>query len=160
MARDSTERHDVIPTLGELFRENGFSGTSLADITHRTGLGKGSLYHFFTNGKKEMAHLKIILNSLLITILSYPISLFAYDISDSFSVESTVTAVGQHADFNNVFNEDGNKVSDTDRSTVVIDIGANFHPTENDEFQITYSFAEREAINGVEAFSLAPFQMI
>ena len=55
MARDITERHDVIPILGEIFREYGFSGTSLAEITHRTGLGKGSLYHFFPNGKKEMA---------------------------------------------------------------------------------------------------------
>jgi len=55
MARDITERHDVIPTLGEIFREYGFSGTSLSEITHRTGLGKGSLYHFFPNGKKEMA---------------------------------------------------------------------------------------------------------
>jgi len=55
MARDITERHDVIPKLGEIFREHGFSGTSLAEITHRTGLGKGSLYHFFPNGKIEMA---------------------------------------------------------------------------------------------------------
>ncbi len=50
-----TGRHDVIPILGEIFREYGFSGTSLTEITHRTGLGKGSLYHFFPNGKKEMA---------------------------------------------------------------------------------------------------------
>lgn len=55
MARDIAERHDVIPTLGEIFREYGFSGTTLTEITHRTGLGKGSLYHFFPNGKKEMA---------------------------------------------------------------------------------------------------------
>jgi len=55
MARDITERHDVIPTIGEIFREYGFSGTSLSEITQRTGLGKGSLYHFFPNGKKEMA---------------------------------------------------------------------------------------------------------
>jgi TetR/AcrR family transcriptional repressor of lmrAB and yxaGH operons len=55
MARDITERHDVIPILGEIFREYGFSGTSLTEITHRTGLGKGSLYHFFPSGKKEMA---------------------------------------------------------------------------------------------------------
>jgi len=105
----------------------------------------------------KAANIITILKFLLITILSYPISLLAYDISDSFSLEGTATVVGQHADLDDVFNEDGNKVSDTDRSTFVIDIGANFHPTENDEFQITYSFAEGEAINGVEAFSLAPF---
>ncbi|MFK7816998.1 MAG: TetR/AcrR family transcriptional regulator [Gammaproteobacteria bacterium] len=55
MARDISERHDVIPILGEVFREYGFPGTTLAEITHRTGLGKGSLYHFFPKGKKEMA---------------------------------------------------------------------------------------------------------
>lgn len=55
MSREIAERHDVVPTLGEIFRERGFSGSSLSEITHRTGLGKGSLYHFFPNGKKEMA---------------------------------------------------------------------------------------------------------
>ena len=55
MVREVTERHDVIPALGEIFREHGFSGTSLSKITHRTGLGKSSLYHFFPKGKKEMA---------------------------------------------------------------------------------------------------------
>ena len=56
-----------------------------------------------------------------------------------------------------MFNESGNKVSDTGRGAAILDIGINFHPTDNDEFQITYSFAEGEAINGIEAFSLAPF---
>ena len=55
MAQNITGRNDVIATLGEIFREYGFSGTSLTEITHRTGLGKGSLYHFFPKGKKEMA---------------------------------------------------------------------------------------------------------
>ncbi len=55
MVREIAERDDVIPILGEIFREHGFSGTSLSEITRRTGLGKGSLYHFFPNGKKEMA---------------------------------------------------------------------------------------------------------
>ncbi|MGH7707418.1 MAG: TetR/AcrR family transcriptional regulator [Vulcanimicrobiaceae bacterium] len=46
---------DVVPVLGEVFRENGFSGTSLSHITEATGLGRGSLYHFFPGGKAEMA---------------------------------------------------------------------------------------------------------
>ena len=54
MPRNITERDDIIPTLAELFRERGFAGTSLSEITERTGLGKGSLYHFFPNGKEEM----------------------------------------------------------------------------------------------------------
>ncbi len=46
MAREAAARSDVIPALGETFRERGFSGASLSEITARTGLGKSSLYHF------------------------------------------------------------------------------------------------------------------
>ena len=41
--------------VAEVFREHGFEGASLSAITARTGLGKGSLYHFFPGGKEEMA---------------------------------------------------------------------------------------------------------
>jgi AcrR family transcriptional regulator len=49
------ERADVVPLLAEIFRELGYEGTTLSRITGRTGLGKGSLYHFFPGGKEEMA---------------------------------------------------------------------------------------------------------
>ncbi len=55
MAKLVHSRADVLPALGEVFREHGFEGASLAHITARTGLGKGSLYHFFPGGKEEMA---------------------------------------------------------------------------------------------------------
>ncbi|MFG1343902.1 TetR/AcrR family transcriptional regulator [Xanthobacter autotrophicus DSM 431] len=55
MAKTVAERADILPALGEVFREHGFEGASLAHITARTGLGKGSLYHFFPGGKEEMA---------------------------------------------------------------------------------------------------------
>ncbi len=55
MPRAVAERADAIPALGEVFREHGFAGASLAVISARTGLGKGSLYHFFPGGKDEMA---------------------------------------------------------------------------------------------------------
>ena len=48
-------RATALPPLAELFREKGFEGASLSDIGERTGLGKGSLYHFFPGGKEEMA---------------------------------------------------------------------------------------------------------
>lgn len=41
--------------IAEVFREFGYEGASLSRITERTGLGKGSLYHFFPGGKEEMA---------------------------------------------------------------------------------------------------------
>mgnify|MGYP001809672951 FL=1 len=55
MARLVAERGDVVPVLGEVFRRYGFEGTSITRITEQTGLGKGSLYHFFPGGKDEMA---------------------------------------------------------------------------------------------------------
>jgi TetR/AcrR family transcriptional regulator, lmrAB and yxaGH operons repressor len=56
MARIVQERSDIVPVLAELFREHGYEGASLALIGQRTGLGKGSLYHFFPGGKEEMAN--------------------------------------------------------------------------------------------------------
>ncbi|MFG1479267.1 helix-turn-helix domain-containing protein [Xanthobacter sp. V4C-4] len=55
MARIVMQRADTLPALAEVFRERGFEGASLAAITAATGLGKGSLYHFFPGGKEEMA---------------------------------------------------------------------------------------------------------
>ncbi len=55
MPREVAERRDAIAEVAEVFREHGYAGSSLATITQQTGLGKGSLYHFFPNGKQEMA---------------------------------------------------------------------------------------------------------
>nr|WP_210279970.1 TetR/AcrR family transcriptional regulator [Methylorubrum thiocyanatum] len=45
----------MLPRLAEVFREHGYEGASLSLISQATGLGKGSLYHFFPGGKEEMA---------------------------------------------------------------------------------------------------------
>ncbi|HSZ39163.1 MAG TPA: TetR/AcrR family transcriptional regulator [Trebonia sp.] len=50
-----TDRDDAVPALAEAFREHGFEGASLAQLSAATGLGKGSLYNFFPGGKDEMA---------------------------------------------------------------------------------------------------------
>lgn len=55
MARLVSERADVIAALAEVFRTHGYEGATLARIELATGLGKGSLYHFFPGGKAEMA---------------------------------------------------------------------------------------------------------
>jgi len=49
------EREDTIPLIAEVFRELGYDGASFSQITERTGVSKGSLYHFFPGGKEEMA---------------------------------------------------------------------------------------------------------
>lgn len=54
MARTVAQRDDLLPVLAETFREHGYEGASLSLISTATGLGKGSLYHFFPGGKVEM----------------------------------------------------------------------------------------------------------
>jgi AcrR family transcriptional regulator len=55
MAKPVSDRAELLPLLGEVFRAHGYEGATLALITAATGLGKGSLYHFFPGGKQQMA---------------------------------------------------------------------------------------------------------
>jgi AcrR family transcriptional regulator len=55
MAKPASDRAELLPLLGEVFRAHGYEGATLALITVATGLGKGSLYHFFPGGKQQMA---------------------------------------------------------------------------------------------------------
>ena len=55
MIRAVSERADLLPLLAEVFRSHGYEGATLALIGEATGLGKGSLYHFFPGGKAQMA---------------------------------------------------------------------------------------------------------
>jgi TetR/AcrR family transcriptional regulator, lmrAB and yxaGH operons repressor len=55
-ARKAAEgRAELLPVLGEVFRAHGYEGATLALISEASGLGKGSLYHFFPGGKQQMA---------------------------------------------------------------------------------------------------------
>ncbi|MBZ9820056.1 TetR/AcrR family transcriptional regulator [Mesorhizobium sp. CA4] len=55
MRRIAPDRDQLLAIVAEVFREHGYEGASLASIGEATGLGKGSLYHFFPGGKEEMA---------------------------------------------------------------------------------------------------------
>jgi TetR/AcrR family transcriptional repressor of lmrAB and yxaGH operons len=55
MAKPVSERADLLPLLAEVFRSHGYEATTLTLIGKATGLGKGSLYHFFPGGKAQMA---------------------------------------------------------------------------------------------------------
>jgi AcrR family transcriptional regulator len=46
---------EILARLMDLFRDKGFDGASLSDISESTGLGKSSLYHHFPEGKEDMA---------------------------------------------------------------------------------------------------------
>ncbi|MBJ6759143.1 TetR/AcrR family transcriptional regulator [Myxococcaceae bacterium JPH2] len=47
-------REEIVARLLEIFRERGYDGASLTDVSAATGLGKSSLYHYFPGGKHDM----------------------------------------------------------------------------------------------------------
>lgn len=48
-------REEVLDLLLNTFRDRGYEGASLAELSTATGLGKSSLYHYFPGGKEDMA---------------------------------------------------------------------------------------------------------
>jgi AcrR family transcriptional regulator len=48
-------RERIVTATGELFRRQGYNGTSLKQVTAAAGAPFGSLYHFFPGGKEELA---------------------------------------------------------------------------------------------------------
>lgn len=51
----SESRERFITATTELFRRQGYSATSMKQITDAAGLPTGSLYHFFPGGKQDLA---------------------------------------------------------------------------------------------------------
>ncbi|KFC22173.1 TetR/AcrR family transcriptional regulator [Epilithonimonas lactis] len=54
MSKAEKTRQFIIESTAELFNKKGYAGTSLADISEKTGLTKGSIYGNFVN-KDEVA---------------------------------------------------------------------------------------------------------
>jgi AcrR family transcriptional regulator len=54
-ALDAKEKAEIVDRLFVVFRDRGYEGSSLAELSKATGLGKSSLYHHFPNGKEQMA---------------------------------------------------------------------------------------------------------
>ena len=48
-------KDEVIQRIVAAFREHGYEGASLSILSKATGLGRSSLYHYFPNGKTDMA---------------------------------------------------------------------------------------------------------
>ncbi len=51
----TSTRERIVAATGELFRSQGFNGTSLKQVTEHAGAPTGSIYHFFPGGKEELA---------------------------------------------------------------------------------------------------------
>ncbi len=50
-----TSREDAVAAIAGAFRQFGYDGASLSRLSAATGLGRSSLYHYFPNGKEDMA---------------------------------------------------------------------------------------------------------
>jgi TetR/AcrR family transcriptional repressor of lmrAB and yxaGH operons len=59
MAAATITRDDVARRILAAFRQYGYEGASLARLSSATGLGRSSLYHYFPNGKEDMANAAI-----------------------------------------------------------------------------------------------------
>ena len=55
MPAPTLSKDEVLDLLLNTFRERGYEGSSLAELSTATGLGKSSLYHYFPGGKVDMA---------------------------------------------------------------------------------------------------------
>ena len=55
MAAKPRHREAIVNAAVTLFRRRGYSGTGLSDIVELSGAPKGSLYHYFPNGKLSIA---------------------------------------------------------------------------------------------------------
>jgi TetR/AcrR family transcriptional regulator, lmrAB and yxaGH operons repressor len=51
----AANRDTLLPPIAQVFRERGYEGATLSQLSTATGLGKASLYHHFPGGKAEMA---------------------------------------------------------------------------------------------------------
>ena len=58
----STSKEEIVDRLFTVFRDRGFEGASLADLSRATGLGRSSLYHYFPDGKDQMATAEAVID--------------------------------------------------------------------------------------------------
>lgn len=54
-ALDALRKSEIVSRLYAVFSDRGYDGSSLADLSEATGLGRSSLYHHFPRGKEQMA---------------------------------------------------------------------------------------------------------
>jgi TetR/AcrR family transcriptional regulator, lmrAB and yxaGH operons repressor len=96
MAKIVSERADLLPAMAEVFREHGFEGASIALISERTGLGKGSLYHFFPGGKEEMA--AAVLSEIEAWFTTHIFAPLQWDADPSSAIDRMFRAVIEYFD--------------------------------------------------------------
>jgi AcrR family transcriptional regulator len=90
----SSTRDRILTATNELFRRNGFNGTSIKQITIAAQVPMGSLYHFFPHGKDELAREAIETSGIaygqLFEIIADEAATLAEAISDFFDGAAAV----------------------------------------------------------------------
>lgn len=83
---------------------------------------------------------------------------FALDVTEKFSIEASIAGVYQHASMDGpkVYFEGLGTDDSVGRGSVAADLGFNFHPTQQDELQLTLSFASGNGLKYKEFFTLSP----
>lgn len=77
MRKPAKEKSQILLELTEVFRTNGYDGTTLSKLTERTGLERASLYHYFPGGKSAMA--EAVLDQILHTLSEKVLSALTSD---------------------------------------------------------------------------------
>lgn len=86
-------KDEVIRRLLKVFRDSGYDGATVSRFSEATGLGKASLYHYFPNGKEEMAEtvLKMVSDWIETNIFT---SLQSEDITSHQKIEKMFEQIG------------------------------------------------------------------
>ncbi|MFS0665981.1 transcriptional regulator YxaF [Bacillus mojavensis] len=86
MTSRGDSREKILHTASRLFQLQGYHATGLNQIVKESGAPKGSLYHFFPNGKEELA----------IEAVSYTGKIVEHVIQQSMDESSDPTEAIQH----------------------------------------------------------------
>ena len=105
-------REEVLDLLLNTFRDRGYEGSSLSELSTATGLGKSSLYHYFPGGKEDMAEQVLAhLDRQLTTNLYEPLQ----------SDRAAATKLGLMLDVLDAFYEGGRKACLLERLCASVD---------------------------------------
>ena len=66
MARAALHKENLVRTAMRLFRRQGYASTGLQQIVAESGAPKGSLYHYFPNGKEALGEAAVTLAGRLV----------------------------------------------------------------------------------------------
>ncbi len=88
---------------------------------------------------------------IFFTVLLFPFSVFAADVTDWLSVSGTATGVYQWLHMTKGYVDSETKDKTKDRGSAVIDFNVSLKPTENDEFFLRASFAKGSGFHSESA---------